>query len=1249
MSTPSNLYAEKIFAEHPSVLWSLDDQADYLSLVTEEQRTVSNWDLTGGQASLFSNIYDEPFPNSSVSKVIGDLTSSEFGQTICVSQDISNFSVFNRELGTFSIGAYVNSISSYLYGIEIGYEYYDTATGEKIQHLKPYLTSTQGKWFFVSETFDIPVQNTTFRIVLKINYIGGANSQDDYNFLINGVSLGQWSEEFNSDSLGVEKVLLPASLPVEQTHGIEAKAYGLQEDSGYYLVSDNLLSARNTGIPIVYGASNLTRLTPIDGPSLVVPGKGFLHENGKFNDYSLEFWIKINSSSNLRRRIVGPISSTDGLYVEGPFLILKIGDNHSSYYVGEWSRPMLIHIESSQNGASLLVNGEQVLTINYDVSSILLPFNYTSNSVEVNTDWIGFYSYDDVTPIELDCVAIYPYRVPLIVAKRRFVYGQGVEFPEGINQAYSGSSIYIDYPFADYSNSYSYPDLGNWSQGVIDNLVATNNMLSTPDYSLPDFEHSSLGLKDMCSLNSNIQNESDLFFTFYPESYFEEALPGASGHFVFDSLNLLNSQIKSFFGVFKTKELKPDSQVLFHLGSENTSNYFSIVLQGNTINYNLSYSGIQETVYSSYGIVAGESFSVALDIDKFSEFFGGNVASFLGNFSSMRLYVAGNNLDNTFRGNIYKVGLSNSKNHAQLSNMFNEMGTAKDYENVFDLYLSTVGIDAGNSYFGNGGGYYQADGTFVPVDMAFWEYYLDGGTPSGFAAYKFLNHTASYTLVPTINFGEYSLDIDISSYWEDYIPLTYFSQSVTDSKGDQYYDLDFIQFNLNYPAPAQFIEEETTKTWTYEELAAEYINPIKRTYGSLDNQLFTGYLDYSDLKNKAIRNYKYSTSSEILRSYVTFQYVSTGANAPRSYFTKTELPPKEGIVDPGSDWMNTRYEVVNNMLIYPPASADVSTLALVTHLEFNVKGILKNKVKLKSLEYASQSFNDVAPNPIGTRFGTKIYPYKKSGIYYDYKGKNPFTIYKGSSPYLYLTRYSGVELKGKYDPLENRGLSIPINENVSENYKVLALQAAVKFDQDFFPYSPTEIFEIKSKNAHIKFYMVANHPTGKRAKIYAINVLTGQLEDGIGFYWNGNIVKEPVLTIKEWGFLGISFPVLLDFKNYVGSFNINGPLMFNTISHYQSTNLQEVVQTATRPWFSVKTVPPLTLDWQYWFASNYLWDGVLIRSATSYYGVDPETIYKSYTGTNKIIVDSDKTLMVNGYRYSIYSGVSWSQSVIDAV
>ena len=1239
MSNPSNLYAEKIYAEHPIALWALDDKADYISLISESQRVLSDttkWNAPiGGTVSNYSQSIDEPFPESQTTKITGSLTDNDFGQIICISKDIVNFSNLNQTLSTFSVGGFFNSISAYTSSFEIGYEYYDTTSGSTIQKLKSYETSIQNKWFFISETFDIPQDNTQFRIVIKINYIGGASSTEDYEFLVNGITVGQWCEEFNSSSLGVQKISLPSSISLPTSFAIEADAYGLQENKGYYMVKDNSLMAKNTGIPLVYGASNLTKLLPNNGlPSLIIPGLGFLSESGKYKEYTLEAWMRINSDSVTKKRILGPISSTDGLYVEGPFIILKVGNNSGAYYVGEWTRPMLIHIRVSENNASLLINGEEVIALNYFTSDLTLPSSIANNKEQ---DWIGFYAYEDVSPIEIDCVAIYTYIVPITLAKKRFVYGQGVEFPEGINQAYSGSSVYIDYPFADYTNNYSYPNIGKWDQAIVDNLSVENNLLCTPDYKLPEIVLGSSNLKQLYSDLGEIQDEPNKFFSFDSVT---------SGYMYFDNLNFLNERVRSFYGSFKFLEEPTQAQTLFRVESENSSDYFEISTQNKDIVYKLNYRDTEEILATFSwsgedpftGIALEEIFPVGIDIDKVSKYFGGNVASFFGNINTLKFYIGGRpDLTQTFTGKIYKVGFCTARNNKKIEHLFNERGIPVNDENVFQLYSDTVDVayNSTDNYFG--------------TNSAEWDQVIDSGGVNVYTIDIFQDHTASYTLSPTSYFDNYTLDIDIQGYWEDYIPLTYFSQFVKDEKNSSYYDLDLIQFNINYPAPSIFVEEEQTDSWTYKELTDEYGSPIQKTYEYLDNQLFTGYLDYDDLKNRASKNYKYDTSSSLVKSYVTFQYIQNGANLSESNFVNIEKPSNDSIVVPSDNWMSTKYEVVNNMIIYPPKDVRVLDLALVTHLDFNVKGIINSRVKVRNLEYASQAFNSTSPNPIGTRFGNEIYPYKKSGFYYDYKERNPFSIYKGSSPYLYLTRYTGIELKGAYDPGVNRGLSIPINKEMSSNYKIMAMQMAVRYDQDAFPYAPTEIFEIQSKNNHLKFYMVAIHPGGQRAKIYAINVKTGKQEDGIGFYWNGKLVKEPVITVKEWGFLGISFPNLLDFASRVGSINLNGPITFNTISYYQSTNLQEVQRVDFRPWFGVKYSLPLTLEWDDWKTSSFVWNGVLILSSTSYYGVDPSTIYKSYTGTNKIIIDTDKVFTVNGYEYSVYKGITSKQITASAV
>ena len=1238
MSSPSNLYAEKVFAEHPTGLWALDDNADYVSLVSEAQRNLFNWTITGGTYEDHINSTDEPFINSYTGKITATPTNSEFGSVIAVSNDIMNLQDLNHYLRTFCVGGYFYSESSYIAGFEIGYQYEDTTSGQTITHLKNYDTAINNSWIFISETFDTPPDDTNFRLVFKINFIGGSETADV--FLVNGISLGQWSEEFASTSLGSTPINIPSSISIAPQKAVVAKCYGLQDLDGYYIVSDNMLKAKNLGIPIVYGTSSITSLYPNESsPSLIIPGVGFLNESGKFREYTLETWLRVNSYANEAKRIIGPIASDDGIYVEGPSIGLKIGFEYRTYYVGEWTRPMLVHLRIGKDVISLVINGQEVISLDYDRESLDVPAMLDLNGKD--QDWIGFYAHEDVYPIEIDCVGIYPYVVATAMAKRRFVFGQGVEIPENINTSYSGTSVFIDYAFADYTANYSYPKIGSWRQGFNDNTSIVNKSLSVPSAPLPKIFLSSKTEEELLLDCKSIQSSDPTnFFSFRPNSSWNNV----SGYLFFENFDFIKEPVSAFYGCFRLPQSSSTKQTLFRIEKENTSSYFSIELIDNQISYVISYDGIAETVYSPLIAESQELVDIGLNIPVFVSRFGNPAADFFGSLSDLRLYVGGKkDGTETFTGKIYKIGFCSKYNFQKIRSLFNELGVPVWNEDLFAVYQNNqlINIDGGvdttsmppyNSPTGTANGAISGGGVFISDE----DFLLD--------------HVATYTLAPDQVFNNYKLTVSANGYWEDQIPLTYFAESVLDKRGDQYFDLDFIQFNIDYPIPSKTIALETDPVeWTYAELANEYGLPIQRTYESLDNYLFTGYNDYEDLKNKIAKDYRYDTDGALVKTYITFQYTELGANQTTFYFTKTERPPRNGILIPKSDWMTTKYEVVDNMIIYPPSGVDFNDLSIVTHIDINVKDSQAHNVNIKKLSYASQALNESDGSPIGTRFGTPMYPYTKTGIYYNFKKNNPFSIYTGSSPYLYLTKTSGIQIKGQYDPLVNRGLSIPINSSRANNFKVIAAQMAVRFDGDYFPYAPTQIFEIESKSSYIKFYMVASDPSGRRAKVYAVDAKTGLIQNGIGFYWNGKVVKEPVLTMQEWGFLGINFADSLDFSYFEGAIRLTGPLLFNSISYYQSTNLQEVQNISERPWFRVKVLSGRPLDWEFWNIGPFNWNKVLVLAETSYYGVNPSEVYKSYTGTNKLIVGDDNPITIGNYAYSLYNDISWNKFTVDPV
>ena len=241
-------------------------------------------------------------------------------------------------------------------------------------------------------------------------------------------------------------------------------------------------------------------------------------------------------------------------------------------------------------------------------------------------------------------------------------------------------------------------------------------------------------------------------------------------------------------------------------------------------------------------------------------------------------------------------------------------------------------------------------------------------------------------------------------------------------------------------------------------------------------------------------------------------------------------------------------------------------------------------------------------------------------------------------------RNSGIEIRGDFDASTNRGIAMPINRNNASNYRVSAIQMWVRYDQKSFTLTPIELFEVDYKEDTIKFFIVADSETGLRGKIYAQKQSDGSLVDGISYYVNGTLVREPVLTIKDWSVLGITFSNALRFDYYIGSINMSGPAIFNNIAYYQANSLQQIQSTINRPWLRVKQSGLTTYDWQYWLDS-FTWQGVLVLSASDIYGVNPSDVYKTYLGTNKIIIDDSASLLVNAEKIKIYNNSSWSNSV----
>ena len=1284
MTTTSNLYAEKVFAEHPIALWSLDEQVDYVSLISETNRDISLWSLTDssedpitGAVESFDATDELPsgfparvFESSVVSKVtVPDIPSGE--ETVSMlSPALIDFANINEFKDSFSISSYIYPFAK-RFDVTLGYEY--TGVSGTVRNTKTFYISDIQQWAFVTGTFNLPDSFEDLKLVFEVTYTGPTGQDEDasYFFLMHAITFGQWSEQFHVESLGVTLEDINAKRTIQQLEllpisltGVSAEAYGLQTKDGYYISDNNALCAINSGLPMVYGASNSTRITEntSGNPSLILPGMGFMNNDGRYKDLTLEMWIKIQSSATTPKKIVGPISSEDGLYVNDAFLNLRIGDAFGAYYVGEWDRPMLMSIRVAGDSASLTINGEEVISLALDTAVVNFPDRFTIDGANtIDHDWIGFYAYEDVPNIDVDCVGIYPYIVPNILEKRRLVYGQGVEIPENIGGSDIGTSVVIDYTFANYAKNYIYPDIGRWSQGINENLTIENTQVSVSEYQLPSIVFNNKTTDQWYQDSASFETLYGTTANLRPNSSWNST----DGYMLFPSLGILDQDVKAFYALFESNELVTTKQILFMIENQVTGDSLEIALDENVVSYTFKYLALDgttqsEQLYADTNHVPGGFLFVGLDIEKFANNQGGRVLKFFGAKQELKFYVGGTKeFSNTFLGNIFRVGFCTARNLQKISSVFTSTGVAVGY-NAIDM---DGAYDAGDAFFGNGyssetapngqledlftgdvwykpstGVYsvYNAElgnGTWIAqatMPSTYWAYLADGGDSyfgnlntgynditDGGGVYsllvdKIFSHIASYTLVPKTFLQNFIIDVAVNGYWQDYVPLSYFGKYVDDGNGDRYHDLDFVQFNVSYPQINKFINEG------------------------------------------------YDTSDSIVKTYVSFQYLKTASTVSTSFFTKTERARKDGVIEPGSDWAKTRYEVVNDMVIYPPSDVDYNSIALVTHIEVFSKGAKENPVKIQSLQLSSQALNAFVGNPVGTRYGLNVFPYRKTGEYFDYKGRNPFSIYKGSTPYLYLTSNSGIRLRGS-DKTLSHGISIPVNKNKSSFYKASAFQMVLRFEDDAFPSTVTEAFEIqaygKEEDKNIKFYLKPDTSNLERARLFAIDAATGLEQDGIMFYINGKLVSRPYVNLKTWTMLAIVFNSPLDFSGFAGALRFNGPLMFNNVSHYQSTQADEASRAVYRRWTAVKTNDDeSTNEWEYWKTKDadesavgtqtYTWRNVLFISSENFETVDGSTVYKKFTGTDRITIDTDQVFRLNGYQYNIYKDLVWSSSTV---
>jgi hypothetical protein len=553
---------------------------------------------------------------------------------------------------------------------------------------------------------------------------------------------------------------------------IAADSYGLESDYGYYV--ENLCF--NDGIPIVYGALNSTSIYPAASPnvpSLIIPGKGFMHEFGKNKNITVEFWTKIFCNSNVsEKRIFGPINSTDGLYVNDGFLTLKIANAVKSHYVGEWARPMLIAISYNSEKVSMTINGSQTILLEFDIDR-------TDFNTDDSDDWLGFYGHSEIPVISLDCISIYPYNLSTKQSKLHFIYGQAVEEPESKNTEINELPVVIDYEMSKTAGNHNYPDHSSWSDGYLTNLSINNKQLCSPSFEIPrvSFNNQNANEADWLYANkiNNLINQdlnpsqTSTFFRLKPRNYNEDASGGPAylstywtyqANFLVEDFKIGSKRADAFYLTGMADRFIASTTENIVDIVDDLNNRFSIQIvypaSGPNATIKYVYNG---TVFdgtpepnTSFTVTTSTMFSVGLNVKQFIEFVDDeDVEEFFSDPEALSVYFGGSyDYSSTFSGRVYSFGLLSSTDIQQIE-----------------------GILSDSSIFSNGT--------------------LNSGILNS-SVESLLTFIGGFTMKPTMTFDVFDVDASSVGYWSDIIPLKVLSKEVGED-----YVIDYVQLNIDYP------------------------------------------------------------------------------------------------------------------------------------------------------------------------------------------------------------------------------------------------------------------------------------------------------------------------------------------------------------------------------------------------------------------------------------------------------------------
>jgi hypothetical protein len=195
MTKISNLYAARVFAEHPLALWSLDDENYFNTSLNGLNYSLDNWQIlnnNGEWETSYVNPPNNPFPDGDLA-VLSKTSSASVTSTQINASPIY-ISDLDLSKDSICISTWLYQYGALVEEFEVGFSYtsgsVETVVGSSISSLGSGIWQTLHHTLLLPESFDYI---TPF---VKVNYFEEAGSSSEFQVMFNNTAVAQWSEEY---------------------------------------------------------------------------------------------------------------------------------------------------------------------------------------------------------------------------------------------------------------------------------------------------------------------------------------------------------------------------------------------------------------------------------------------------------------------------------------------------------------------------------------------------------------------------------------------------------------------------------------------------------------------------------------------------------------------------------------------------------------------------------------------------------------------------------------------------------------------------------------------------------------------------------------------------------------------------------------------------------------------------------------------------------------------------------------------